>query len=167
MTREELMESLSYDPNTGVFRWKNTTCKKLKPGDVAGAIDRTKGYRRIGIRGEKHGAHRLAWLYVHGHWPSEHIDHIDGNRDNNAIANLREATNGENLRNRGPQRDNTSGFKGVTWDRERGKWTAQINLRGKHHHLGRFDNKKDAARAYDLAAARLHGEYAYQNDGGR
>jgi len=165
MTREELVRRLAYDPDTGIFTWRVTTCRRMKAGDLAGCIDRSKGYHRISIDGKAYKAHRLAWLYVTGEWPPEGVDHIDGDRSNNAIANLRAATSSQNSCNRGKQRNNTSGFKGVTWDRSKGMWAAQITVAGKLKSLGRYDNVKDAAEAYRRAARGRHGEFA--NTGGQ
>lgn len=91
---------------------------------------------------------------------TEFVDHIDGNRLDNRRANLRVATKSENGRNRGRQRNNTSGFKGVTWEKERGKWVAAIMVGGKQAKLGRFDTPEEAYAAYCTAARELHGKFA-------
>ena len=89
------------------------------------------------------------------------VDHRDGNGLHNCRINLRLATNQQNLCNRGAPKSNTSGFKGVSWHRNR--WRAKIQSNGKHFHLGRFKDINDAARAYDAAAKVLHGEFARVN----
>jgi len=91
------------------------------------------------------------------------IDHIDGNGLNNQRNNLRIATQSQNLANRGPQENNTSGYKGVYWDKERLKWVAIIEYQGTKSHLGRFDSEIEAAITYDIAAIRLFGEFARTN----
>lgn len=91
------------------------------------------------------------------------VDHRDRNRLNNKRRNLRAATNTENQCNKGPQSNNTSGFKGVSWHKKARKWSAQIRLHGKQKHLGLFELAKDAAQAYDTAARQLHGEFACLN----
>jgi hypothetical protein len=91
---------------------------------------------------------------------SEIIDHMDGNGLNNSRSNLRAATNAQNLQNRGKQKNNTSGIKGVSWDKARSKWAAEIRSQGKRYHLGRFDTKEEAAEAYRKAAKKLHKEFA-------
>lgn len=167
ITQEQLRERLSYDPDTGVFTWlrrpENSRDDKRWNTSFAGTIaGRTngKGYRQIGIGDRRYHAHRLAWLYVHGIWPSDHVDHIDGNKLNNAIANLREATHTQNQYNCGRRRDNASGHKGVCWHRQRCKWQAQIRVNRRHIHLGLYDCPDAAAAAYAAAAKRLHGEFA-------
>lgn len=89
------------------------------------------------------------------------VDHVDGNTFNNQRSNLRICSRRENGRNRGKQKDNTSGYKGVSWDTW--GWKAYINTGGRNKNLGRFKDKDDAARAYNKAALEYHGEYAYQN----
>lgn len=161
ITRERLKEVLSYDSNDGTFRWLSTTTNRVKVGDIAGY--NSGPYRSIGIDGGLYKAHRLAWLYVYGAWPRLHIDHIDGNGSNNAIANLREATRSENMRNCGLRKHSTSGVKGVFWDAGVKKWRASINANGRRHYLGIYEDKEDAAAAYASAARRLHGEFARLN----
>jgi hypothetical protein len=92
------------------------------------------------------------------------VDHINGNGLDNRRCNLRPCTNSQNLCNRGRTRNNTSGYKGVSWDKRAHKWEASIGVDGKHKHLGRFDSREDAARAYNEAAKRLHGNFARLNE---
>jgi gluconate kinase len=92
---------------------------------------------------------------------ASHIDHIDRNRLNCQRNNLRPATNSQNLANRGKNRNNTSGYKGVTWDKERRKWLAQIEVRGRNRCLGRYDDKEEAHVAYCVALRKHFAEYAY------
>ncbi len=92
------------------------------------------------------------------------VDHIDGNRLNNQRSNLRLATSSQNKMNRGPRKDNTSGYKGVSWHSQRLKWTARVKAGQKYIHLGLFDSKEAAALAYNSAARQLHGEYAWLNN---
>ena len=100
---------------------------------------------------------------ITGAKPGQCVDHVDGNGLNNQRANLRLATTSQNAINRGPQRDNTSGFKGVYWYKHDGKWRAQIRVNGKGYVLGCFSDPAEAARAYDIAAMELHGEFAWLN----
>ncbi len=92
-----------------------------------------------------------------------HVDHISGDGLDNRRGNLRLCTHAENQRNRGSQSNNTSGFKGVSWNKSSGKWMAKIKVDGKAVHLGYFASKEDAARAYDTAATKYHGEFAKTN----
>lgn len=130
---------------------------------MAGTI-RSDGYVCINVSGKIHLAHRLAWLYVHGEFPENVIDHINRVTGDNSLKNLRACTRSENMRNTGKRCSNTSGFKGVHWSKCANKWQAKIGCRGKTLHLGLFHHKKDAAIAYDKKALELHGEFAYQNE---
>jgi len=91
------------------------------------------------------------------------VDHIDGNRLNNQRSNLRLATSSQNKMNRGPRKDNTSGYKGVSWHKQNNKWSARIMANGKYLSLGLFENILDAARSYNLAAKKHHKEFAWLN----
>lgn len=154
LTAERVRELLHYDPETGVFTWRVNRGGGIKAGDIAGAI-KPKGYRIIWIAGN-HRAHRLAWLYVHGTWPKDQIDHINHIKDDNRIANLREVTNGQNMQNRPHQRNSPSGFKGVLGRTPSGRWPAKIAANGKQYWLGMHDSPEEAYAAYCAAAARLH-----------
>lgn len=163
VTSDRLKELLSYDPDTGLFIWRVDRGTRRCAGSVAGHVFNESGslqYRSIGIDGRNYKAHRLAWLMVHGRWPANGIDHIDGNGLNNAIANLREATQSENLRNRGASANNKSGLKGVHWHRRDRKWVAQITIAGTPKCLGYFDDPAKAHAAYRAAAKEHHGEFA-------
>lgn len=163
LTPDELRAVLDYNPATGVFVWRVNVRSRARAGSMAGytRADRSgRRYRFIGLSGSKYLAHRLAWLYVHGHWPSNMIDHIDGNGLNNAIANLREATSAQNMHNRGAAAHNVSGFKGVTQDRRTLQWRANININGRQTYIGSFGTAEDAASAYASAAKQYHGEFA-------
>ncbi len=93
-----------------------------------------------------------------------HIDHRDGDGLNNQTFNLRAATNQQNLANRGPQKNNTSGFKGVTWNKRDKRWYATIIVNGRSRHLGCFDTALEAGLSYDQAAKTYFGEFAYSNE---
>ena len=131
----------------------------MRAGDQAGAVDARNGYSRIHINGRLYLAHRIAWLYVNGEWPADEIDHIDMNRSNNRISNLREATKGENMRNKRAYSNSKTGVKGVHWHKQHRKYAATINRDGKAKHIGLFATVKDAAAAYETAAIREHGEF--------
>ena len=154
-----LREILDYNPESGVFRWKVSNNNRVKVGDVAGTLKRD-GYRRIMINGKAYLERRLAWFYVHGKWPKDMIDHINGIKDDNYIENLREATNAENQWNRTKRDNNTSGFKGVCWNKAAQKWQAQIRINNKVKYLGLFDSPEEAYAAYCKAAKELFGEFA-------
>lgn len=160
LTADYLREVLNYDPETGLFHWRKHMSNRRGAGEKAGCICSQSGYNLIGIKGDVHKANRLAWLYVHGEWPDRLVDHINGNPGDDRIANLRLATHAQNLQNRGKQKNNKSGFKGVCWHVPSKKWHARIACNGKQHHLGLFATPEDAHRAYIVAAERFHGEFA-------
>ena len=158
ITHDKVIELVCYDASTGLFTWN-----KPRPYCTAGkrAGGRTSsGYIRVILCGRPFQAHRLAWFYVHGSWPEHEIDHVNGVRDDNRLANLREATPSQNQANKAMRRDNTSGVKGVSWDRSRGKWHASITVSGRIKNLGRFEEIETAAAAYAEAARQFHGEFA-------
>jgi hypothetical protein len=146
---------LAYDPETGAITNLTQRRPQAPVGSVAGYIE--DGYRRIKIDGRTYSAHRLAWWFVYGSWPAYEIDHRNGIRDDNRIANLREAVppllNQQNIRS--PRSDNTSGFLGVRWHQQSGKWRAEIRIGRAKRHLGLFSTPEAAHNAY-LAAKREH-----------
>lgn len=157
LTAERLREVLYYEPLTGVFRWKVDKARLAQCGMIAGSVNEN-GYRHISVDGREYKAHRLAWLHVHGAWPTRRIDHHNGQTDDNAIKNLRTATHSQNLANSRRRRDNTSGYKGVSFFG--GKWMANVCKDGINHYLGLFLTPDAAHRAYLQAAQDLHGEFA-------
>jgi len=108
-------------------------------------------------------AHRLAFVYMTDDFPPNQIDHINGKTDDNRWSNLRICTQSQNKANSGKHKNNTSGYKGVCWRKDNKKWTAGICHEGKRFHLGFFDDKEDAAMAYNKAAVELHGEFYHTN----
>lgn len=157
LTREEVLAHLAYDPETGVFTRTSTRgrCDRWKKGQQAGSP--VKGsYVQIWLSGRLYQAHRLAWLVVHGIWPSKHIDHINGDRHDNRISNLRECDDKLNMENiRRPHRDNSLGVLGVK--RHHGRFLARIFVDGKERSLGSFDTTEEAHAAYLDAKRKLHG----------
>lgn len=155
LTVDRLREVLSYDATAGVFRWRIKPNRNVVLGSIAGSPRSVgRGQRYIGIRidGQQYSAHRLAWLYVHGKWPADQIDHINCDGGDNRIANLREATASQNQRNKRVSSTNKSGIKGVCWHVRERRWYASIRVKGKSRHLGRFENIEDAEMAYWVAA---------------
>jgi hypothetical protein len=154
LTQAELMRVLSYQAETGIFRYALSTNKRIRVGDIAGTIMR--GYPRIKIDGTVYEAHRLAWLYVHGSWPAGQVDHINGVTTDNRISNLRDVTQSGNAQNRRiAQRNNQSGFLGVSVHGI-GKWQADIRINGKKKYLGIYSSPEDAHQAYLKAKRELH-----------
>lgn len=158
LTAERLRELLHYEPETGIFRGRVTSGGRLA-GDVAGYCSHS-GYVEIRVDRRPYYAHRLAWLYVYGIWPSGGIDHRNQIKHDNRIDNLREATGSQNGANTGKRIDNTSGFKGVSWSKQSRRWQAHIRSHGRSKYLGLFDTPEEAHAAYVEAAHCLHGEFA-------
>lgn len=158
MKQHDLRRILHYDPATGAFTWAEKTANKVVVGAVAGCTNRA-GYIVIGINGKLYYAHQLAWLYQTGEWV-ERIDHRDGDRSNNRWGNLRPATPQQNALNSRRAASNTSGFKGVSWHKGAGRWSAYIILDGKKRHLGLHDRAEDAHAAYLAAATAVQPEFA-------
>ncbi len=158
LTLERLRECLSYDPDTGIFTWR---IKNRRPAirSVAGTIS-VYGYRIIEIDGAKHRASRLAWFYMTGEWPTKQVDHRNMVRDDDRFANLREATQTQNLRNTRMRRDNTAGYKGVHLNKRNNRWRAFINVEGRQRYLGSFDTAAQAHAAYCNAAMEIDPEFA-------
>lgn len=141
----DLKKVLSYDYETGIFKWLETRGPNSLKGSQAGSLENT-GYISIRIGRKSYLAHRLAWFYCFEEWPIDMIDHIDRNKTNNSLDNLREATCMQNSRNRGLNKNNTSGYVGVHISK--GKWAAEIIINGIKHRLGKYDNKEEASLAY-------------------
>lgn len=150
-------KGICYDSERGCLVKENTG-ESLPCG-----IDH-RGYRRVNISmiGQVI-EHRAIWAVVHGKCPDMHIDHIDGNKLNNRIENLRICTHNQNQHNQGIRASNKSGYKGVSWMKSVKKWHAQICCNSKVTHLGLYTCKIEAAKAYDEAAKQLHGEFAWLN----
>jgi hypothetical protein len=152
LTIEMLRKALDYDPATGVFTWKQPVTARVTIGERAGALG-SNGRRYIGILGEKHSAHRLAWFYRHGVWPQGNVRQRNGDYDDASLDNLIEETP-EDLARRGTLRStNTSGARGVSWSHGKQKWLATITRGGKRKHIGYFADLDEAKAAYDRVAA--------------
>jgi len=120
-----------------------------------------QGRIKVGISGKEYFAHRLIWVWMTGRWPEKEIDHINENPSDNRWSNLREATPSENHRNRGKQRNNTTGYKGVTFDKRRGLYIADVKLNGKRHSAGHcFKTAEEAYEAVCKLALTLHGGWS-------
>ena len=153
LTAEYVRSILSYCPETGSFTWLVNRHRK-QPGQQAGSID-SGGYIRITIDGQRYMGHRLAWLLVHGEWPSNCIDHVNRDRSDNRFTNLRAATNAENCQNH-LREPGASGLRGVKWHSQRRKWQAAIRVNGLRKHLGLFQTADEASAAYQAARKSLH-----------
>ena len=158
-TAEELKARFSYNPDTGEITNKVRSHKAQAGADATCA--HKEGYRSVCCSCRKMLAHRVAWVMTHGEWPAEMIDHINGNRSDNRLSNLRQATRSQNLTNTKLNSRNSSGFRGVSWSSSKQKWDARIRSVNKLRLLGRFKTKEEAVAAYAAASTELHGEFAY------
>ena len=163
ISHQELVERLAYDPDTGVFVWKEAQSfrrgwNKRFAGKVAGVL--SNGRVSIRVDYQRYPAARLAWIYVTGAEPCGEIDHINCNPLDNRFANLRDATRAENAANIRCPSHNTSGVKGVAWDKARGKWKAYATINGRMKNIGRFSSKEEASSAYMREMAAVHGAFA-------
>jgi len=156
LTQERLKEVLDYNSETGVFIWKIYS-GRIKAGYVAGNINK-RGYATIGIDGEIYRSHRLAWFYVYGKWPDDQIDHINGQRSDNRICNLRDVTNQVNAQNlkRATRVKTSTDYLGVYKTTNIKPWRAQIDIDKKTRHIGYYKTPEEANEAYLKAKRMLH-----------
>ncbi len=157
LTQEYLKSILEYNPETGDFIWINLAknIHNIHIGDIAGTLDTRTQYIHITINNKVYQAHRLIWLYMTGNWPLYIIDHIDGIRipNPNKWSNLRDTD--KNNWNRGDNKNNTTGYKGV-YLRKNGKYRSIIRVYNKNIHLGTFDTPEEASLAYEEAKMIYH-----------
>jgi hypothetical protein len=156
LTVDRLKHFLRYEPETGLFYWLAPSSNRSPVGSIAGTVA-VNGYRHIAIEGRLYLAHRLAFFYTHGRWPAL-IDHINRDKADNRLLNLREADKSKNAANAVRKRAPKSGVTGVVQSGR--KWAARIMVNGKCHNLGRFEDINAAADAYLAATRRLQGEFS-------
>lgn len=167
---EVLRQLLRYEPDTGKLFWLPRPVEMFSsPGSCLSWNSKHSGrealtakshnYRHGGILGRLCPAHRVIWALQTGQWPTDEIDHINGNGMDNSWRNLRRATRSQNEMNKGLRSNNRSGFKGVSWHAARNKWLAQIKAGGKARVLGYFADPSEAAAAYARASAAIHGPF--------
>jgi len=154
MPVELLRAAVNYDASSGVFT-RLTASPGHRVGEEMGWVNRN-GYCRTRIGNQTYSLHRMAWAYVYGRWPADQIDHINGDRSDNRIENLREANAYENGQNLKKKKHNKSGFIGVTWHKKQKMWCAQIMYMRHQNHLGFFDSPEAASKAYLEAKSKLH-----------
>lgn len=151
-----LRSVLDYNPITGVFVWKVRSSARTYPGDVAGCSDK-EGYRQITYRRRTYFAHRLAWLYVYGEWPKAKTDHINGDKADNRIDNLRDVTQSQNMQNQyRAMKNSRTGFLGVRTGKRGNRFAAVININGKQQRLGWFSSPEEAHEVYMNAKKSSH-----------
>lgn len=137
---------ISYDKDSGGFVWKKSPSSFVKAGSPAGCLD-PQGYRYIGLNGHHYLAHRVAWFLTYGEWPKDQIDHINGNKSDNRICNLRDVGQIDNGRNQKMPVTNTSGVVGIVWLSKRQKWAARIKVNRVQKTIGIFNTLFDAVAA--------------------
>jgi hypothetical protein len=155
LSQARLHQLLKYNPETGIFTRK----KAIKGGGAEGAVvgwSNKIGYLAVQIDGQKHYCHRLAWLYSYGYLPEHNIDHINRNKKDNRIKNLREISQQCNTRNNGNRKNNSSGVKGVSWNTTDKVWVVQITANWKNHRIGGFKDFEEAV-CHRLAAEQCLG----------
>lgn len=150
LNQKTLKKYLDYDPETGIFKWKIANSHRIKVGDVAKS-PRSDGYIQIKLFNKPYLAHRLAWLYVNGEFPKDHMDHINGVRVDNRIVNLRAVTQAENNKNKSMRKDNTSGVMGVCWHKPGQRWQVYVQKT----YYGTFKSKSDAVTRAEEAYKEL------------
>lgn len=162
ISQARLKELLSYNPDTGLFTWVTKYGSHAVIGKIAGSLHTASGYWTIRLDKKLYKAHRLAWLYIHGQMPDCPIDHINHNRNDNRLSNLRLAVRGDldNGQNRkGVNSNNTTGFLGVTFCKSTGRYRAQIICNRKRIPIGRYKTPEEAHAAYMAKKLELHPFY--------
>ncbi len=168
---EYLNECFDYDPESGgVLTWKERPVEHFSEehrhrawntahaGKVIGSTAR-EGYTSVRILKRTYNMHAVCFAIHHSRWANGAVDHKDADTTNNKIGNLREATKAQNGRNRGENKNNTSGYKGVYYHKKSTKWRAIIGVNGEDRYLGYFHSPLDAYFAYCYAALELHGDF--------
>ena len=163
LTQEELKELLIYDKDSGEFTWIKAMSSRAGAGSIAGCVHQCTGYRVITIAGTQYKEHRLAFLYVTGKWPSDQVDHINGYKVDNRWGNLRDVTAKENSKNKKIDSRNTSGFVGVGWHKQTGKWRVRILVNNVRVSLGSYFDLENAIQARKIANIK----YGYHQNHGR
>ena len=154
-----LQAVINYNPDTGIIT-RTVSRRGDRIGKPAGCISHTTGYNFVSIFNKQYPAHRLAWLYTYGEWPTCEIDHINGNRTDNRIANLRLSTKTQNGCNKKIGSQNTTGYKNVYWYKAYQKWVVNVKIHKKMHFFGYYSDLNEAIQVARRERVRLHGEFA-------
>lgn len=156
LSHQLLLTLIEYDPDTGKFYRTAGRSGRGKPREIT-VVPHTDGHVYFHVDGRRYAAHHLAWFYTTGTWPPQNIDHVNGVPGDNRMANIRLATQAQNMQNqRRPRSHNTSGFLGVAWRKQQGKWGAKIGIDGKQLWLGFYDTPEAAHESYLAAKRKLH-----------
>ena len=154
LSQEKLKSIFEYDPVTGVMRWKESRSNMIK-NSIAGSIH-SSGYKVVTIESGSYKMHRIIWIMLFDNIPNGfYIDHINGNKIDNRLENLRLATNSQNQQNRPAPKNSSSGYRGVTWHKQMQQWMARIGHHGQRTTIGFFNTAEDAYEAYKKEAVKL------------
>lgn len=162
ITQDQVRKLFNYNPETGELIRRVQTASRAKVGDVVGCAN-TKGYLMVRVNGKLRLNHKVAFLHFHGYLP-KYIDHINGVKNDNRIKNLRSCTLSQNNRNATKRKDNTSGFKNVSWNKRVNKYRVQIKVNRKNKYIGHFTDINEANQAAIAARLKYHGEFANHGD---
>lgn len=157
ITQERLKQLLVYNEEQGEFIWKVKPHKGILINTIAGS-KHNKGYRHIRVDNKLYLTHRLVWLYIFGYFPKE-IDHINGNKEDNRLINLREATRAQNMQNTERVRKTVSGERGVTWVKKLKKWLVRVQIDKKRINIGYFEDLELAILVSQEAKRKYYGEF--------
>lgn len=158
MDIERIKQLFDYDAQTGHLLWRAKGRGRVKTRPAGTRL--STGYIGVVVGKRRYLAHRICWVVHFGAWPSDQIDHINGDKADNRICNLREATNAQNGKNARTPISNTSGVCGVTYDKVNRRWRSLIKVNGRQIHLGRWQSFEDAVKARKVAEQRHFGEWA-------
>lgn len=148
-----------YNPETGVLTWLVRLNSRIRIGSEAGTVDKLSGYRFIQVDGKKYKASRLIWLWMTGEWPAGEIDHKNRNKSDDRFSNLRDSSHGQNMRN-GFWGTNSSGIKGVSWNKARAKWQVELTVNYEKKYLGLFSSFEEAEQIVIAATKKYHKEFS-------
>jgi hypothetical protein len=149
-----LKETLSYDPETGLFTRLKRTSNCIKANQTACRLNKRTKYRQVSFDGVEYQSHRLIWMYVYGTWPKGQIDHINRDKSDNRLSNLRDCSISENKQNSGVYKNNKTGFRGIS--KKGKKYEANIRVNGKRKYIGSFNSAELAYNTYVMFARKLH-----------
>lgn len=158
LTQAELQAQLHYSPETGIFTRLISNHHLVKVGEIAGSPN-NRGYINISINHKLYSAHRLAWLYTYGEWPTS-IDHINNNKLDNRLCNLRQVTHQQNNFNSSIRKNNKTKIKGVSWNKKSNKWIVQIQANYIKTHICVTNDFFEACCQAISFRKKLHGDYA-------
>ncbi len=148
-----------FDYRDGALYWRVKPCRRDPTGMKAGYIDPARGYTAINYKRKRYYAHRIIYLMHNGYLPAE-VDHIDGDKTNNRVENLRACTHAQNGQNKSAQANNKSGIKNVVWDKNRAKWVVYMKVDGRNRNFGGFEDLELAAFVASELRDKHHAEFA-------